>query len=164
MKVNIIAAMGRNSELGNKGNLPDWNLPTDLKRFKELTSGHVVVMGRKNFESLPEKFRPLPNRTNVVLTRDSSWSHEGVQVFHTIDEILDTYKNEHSLWIIGGAEVYKQFLEKADELHLTHVDGEFEADTFFPEFLNLDFKIDSELKTEKDEKNSHPTFYKIYKK
>ena len=164
MKVKIIAAIGKNRELGNKGGLPEWNLPTDLKRFKELTSGSVVVMGRKNFESLPEKFRPLPNRTNVVLTRDTSWSQEGVLVMHSVEEILEKYRNENSLWIIGGAEIYKQFLEVANELHITHVDGEFEADTIFPEFLHLNLKEEEVEQIKKDEKNSHPSVYKIYRK
>ena len=161
MRVKIIAAMGKNRELGNKRNLPEWKLSTDLKRFKNLTYGSTVVMGRKNFESLPEKFRPLPNRKNIVLTSDKNWKVEGVETANSISEVLKKYEGVDTLWIIGGGEIYKQFLHFADELHITHVDGDFEADTFMPEFLK-DFRATSAVKIKKDEKNSHDTIYTKY--
>ena len=154
--------MGKNRELGNKGDLPAWRLPADLKRFKELTDGSVVVMGRKNYESLPERFRPLPNRKNVVLTRDEIWAGPGVEIVHTVDEVLEKYGADENLWIIGGAEIYKLFLPYVNEMHLTEVDGQFEADTFFPEFSG--FEITKEEIFPADEKNSHNTIYRVYKK
>ncbi len=162
--IKIIAAVGKNNELGNKGSLPEWKLSTDLQRFKSLTEGCPVVMGRKSYESLPEKYRPLPNRKNIVLTRDKSWKADGVETFQDIEDILEKYKDEKTLWIIGGGEIYKNFIDLADELHITHVEGDFPADTFFPEIPARDFKKFSEEKIGSDEKNSHNSVYRIYQR
>ena len=153
----IIAAIGKNNELGSAGGLPSWKLKTDMERFKKLTEGQTVVMGRKTFESLPPKFRPLPNRENVVLTRDKNWQSEGVKVFDNLDDLTD-------FWLIGGGNIYQQFLHLADELHITHVDGEFPADTFFP-FIDEDLWVPKhEEEIPKDSENSHRSVYVVYKK
>ena len=171
MKIKLVAAIGRNNELGNKGGLPLWKLKSDIERFKTLTTGQVVVMGRKTFESFPEKFRPLPNRRNIVLTRDKSWQAEGAEVFSSFKEFLNTPSNSPSkevenkeIWIIGGGEIYGQFINKADELHITHIDGEFVADTLFPRIDENIWQVASEEKFKADEKNSHDTIYRVYKK
>ncbi len=173
MKIKIIAAIGKNNELGNSGGLPLWKLRSDFERFKNLTTGGVVVMGRKTFESLPEKFRPLPNRRNIILTRDENYKVEGAESFRSLEDLIKSPPNplfkkegEHpqDLWIIGGGEIYKQFIDKADELHITHVGGDFEADTFFPKIDEEMWEILSKEEILADEKNSHPTTYSIYAK
>ncbi|MGB2868117.1 MAG: dihydrofolate reductase [Bacteroidota bacterium] len=130
MKLAFIAALGRNRVIGRNGKLP-WHLPEDLKRFKRLTTGHTVLMGRKSFESLG---KPLPNRRNVVL---SSKPIPGVQTFSSIKAALKELQNDERVFVIGGGEIFKALLEKADEMFLTFVDGDFEGDTFFPPFEHL---------------------------
>ena len=163
MKIKIIAAIGKNNELGNNGSLPLWNLKTDMERFKTLTTGKIVVMGRKTFESFPERFRPLPNRRNIVLTRDRNWQAQGAENFESLEKFLEE-NNPDEIWIIGGGEIYKKFLNKANELYITHVDANFEADTFFPEIDENIWQKVSEEKFLTDEKNSHNTIYTIYER
>lgn len=161
--------MGKNNELGKNGGLPAWKLATDIQRFKELTTSGVVVMGRKTFESFA-KFnksgiaKPLPNRTNVVITRDPNWQRDGVLIFTSTKDVLENFKDEDTIWIIGGGEIYKQFLEIAYELHLTHVDIDTEADIFFPEFKREDYNIEKEEFISANTENSHSSTYKIYTK
>lgn len=164
MKIKVIAAMGENRELGYKNDLPGWNLPADLLRFKKLTKEKVVVMGQNTFFSLPEKWRPLPGRRNVVLTLDKNLQIPNVEITYSIPEILEKFKGEESIWIMGGASIYKQFVPMADELHITYVKGNFQADVYFPEFENLGFKKVSETHVPKDDKNSHDTVYTIFSK
>jgi dihydrofolate reductase len=162
----IIAAIGKNNELGSAGRLPSWKLKTDMERFKKLTEGQTVVMGRKTFESLPPKFRPLPNRENVVLTRDKDWKSEGVEVVSELDLTLlrGSGRQAEGVWIIGGGNIYQQFLHLADELHITHVDGEFPADTFFP-YIDEDLWVPKhEEEIPQDGENSHRSVYVVYKK
>jgi dihydrofolate reductase len=163
MRVKIIAAIGENNELGNKGGLPLWNLKTDMERFKILTTGGVVVMGRKTFESFPEKYRPLPNRRNIVLTRDKSRHAQGAESFESLEAFLETSPTEEA-WVIGGGEIYKQYINKASELHITHVKGRFPADTFFPIIDPKTWRKVREEVVEADGKNSHGSVYAIYAK
>ncbi|MEN9558693.1 MAG: Dihydrofolate reductase [Candidatus Parcubacteria bacterium] len=129
----LIAALSRNRCIGKAGKLP-WDLPEDLRRFRQLTKGHPVVMGRKTWESLPEMFRPLPGRTNIVLTRQEGYTlPDGVEQYAHIAEALAAHKTE-TVFVIGGGEVYTQALPFADTLELTHVDQEVvDGDAFFPE-------------------------------
>lgn len=125
----IIVARGKDGAIGKNGNLL-WNLPGDLKRFKELTLGHPVVMGRKTWDSLPKK--PLPGRRNIVITRNQAWHEEGAQKVSSIDEAMEKIGNEDA-FIIGGAEIYKAFLPLASRLLLTEVDDAVsDADAFLP--------------------------------
>lgn len=142
-QVNIIAAMGRNRELG-KGNDLLWRIPDDLKRFKALTNGHPIVMGRKTFESIGQ---PLPGRTNIVVTRNSDWQHEGVLAFHSLDEALGAARTSpggDEIFVIGGADIYAQSLPLASKLYLTLIEDTKDADAFFPEhkgqFPNVTFE------------------------
>jgi dihydrofolate reductase len=151
--ISIIAAIGKNNELGKKNALL-WNLPADMKRFRETTKGHTVVMGEKTFRSIG---KPLPNRRNIVLTQDKTLKIEGVETVYSteeLDELLNKnqQKNEE-IFIIGGGMIYKLFIEKADKLYITHVDASFpDADTFFPEIIPIvwneiihkEYKKDSE--------------------
>lgn len=140
--LNIIAAIGRGRELGLAGELL-WSLPDDLKRFKALTFGHPVIMGRKTWESLPERFRPLPGRTNVVVTRQSGYTATGATV---VDGLSDAFLaaadavGSDETFVIGGGELYAAALPYATRLYLTLVDEIAEADTYFPPYED-DFKI-----------------------
>jgi dihydrofolate reductase len=135
MPITLIAALANNRCIGKDGAVP-WRLPEDMKRFKDLTMGHVVVMGRKTWESLPEKFRPLPGRKNVVLTRQSDYAlPKDVERFGTLQDALAAHA-DHNIFIIGGAEIYAQALPLADRLELTLVHHEVEGDAFFPDYQN----------------------------
>lgn len=133
MSFTLIAAVAKNGCIGQNGKLP-WNIPEDMKHFRDLTMGHVVLMGRKTWESLPEKFRPLPGRTNVVLTRQTNFNvPSGVQVFSSLDEVRDAFADQE-VFVIGGAELYATTLPLAKKLYLTEVDAEPEGDAKFPVF------------------------------
>ena len=130
MKLILIAALARNRVIGRDGKLP-WHLPEDLKRFKQLTTGHTVVMGRKSFESIG---KPLPDRRNVVL---SSHPVPGIETYTSISDLLKALSAESTVFIIGGGEVFRQMLPLADALYLTLLDHDVEGDTFFPEYEHL---------------------------
>lgn len=156
----IIAAIAKNNALG-KDNQLIWHLPADLKRFKSITSGQTVVMGRKTFESLG---KALPNRKNVVITRNRNFKKEGVTVVNSLEEALAFSKEKENIYILGGAEIYSQALPIADLLDLTLIHGHFEADTFFPV---IDQNIWKEIKREdhkKDDKNAYDYSFVTYKK
>ena len=129
----IIAAVAENYALG-KDNQLIWHLPDDFKRFKSLTTGHFIVMGRKTFESFP---KPLPNRTHVVISRQKNYKPEGCIVVNSLKEAIESCPKNETIYIIGGGEIYKQSIEIADKIELTRVHHVFDADTFFPE---IDFK------------------------
>lgn len=131
MIISIISAIGKNNEIG-KDNKLLWNLPSDLKHFKETTLGHPVVMGQKTFQSIG---RPLPNRRNIVLTLDKNFKGDGIDIFHSIEELEKNLEdNKDEIFIIGGGTIYNLFIDKASKLYITHVDASFpDADTFFPE-------------------------------
>lgn len=136
--LSIIAAIGRNRELG-RGNDLLWKIPDDLKRFKKLTEGHPIIMGRKTYESLPR--RPLPGRTNIVITRDPKWTSEGALTAESLDEALGMAafaEGGEETFVIGGAQIYELALPHADRLYLTLIDAEAkDADVFFPEYASL---------------------------
>jgi dihydrofolate reductase len=149
MRINIIAAVAKNRAIGFENKLIYW-LPNDLKRFKALTTGHTIVMGRKTFESLPKG--ALPNRRNVVLTRTTK-ELPGCDVYPSLEEALKSCKPDEDIYIIGGARVYEQALPFADRLCLTEVDDTpKEADAFFPDYSN--WQIAQKEEHEKDEKHA----------
>ncbi|MBE7652125.1 dihydrofolate reductase [Tenacibaculum finnmarkense] len=150
--ITIIAAIAKNNALG-KGNDLIWHLPADLKRFKKVTSGHHILMGRNTFESIG---KPLPNRTSVIISRNKNYVKEGCLIADSIEKAIDLSKDETDIFIIGGAQIYKQALENnlVDKLDICLVHQEFEADVFFPKIdLNIweqtareDFKADEKNK------------------
>lgn len=159
IKLSAVAAVGANFELG-KGNDLLWHLPEDFKFFKKVTMGAPIVMGRKTFESIG---KPLPGRKNIVLTRDQSWQHEGVEVYASIEAFLDKADNSVEYYIIGGAEIYKQFLPLLSTLYLTHVDASFaDADAFFPEIEKKNWVDETLLNKDKDEKHKFSFVVKKY--
>jgi len=125
-----IVAMTSDRVIGKGNDLP-WHLPDDLKFFKKTTLNSPIVMGRKTFDSIG---KPLPKRRNIVMTRDTNWTREGVEVIHDVQDLLDITSNEEQVFIIGGAEVYRIYLERLDELIVTHVSKKYEGDTYFPKF------------------------------
>lgn len=158
--MNIIVAIADNYAIGKSGDLLCY-LPDDLKHFKALTTGATVVMGKKTFFSLPR--RPLPNRRNIVLTRDVSFTHEGVGVAHSIEELTSTLKPEEKVFIIGGGEVYRQFMPLAKELHITHIHHTWEdADTFFPEIDTSIWQRLNEEFHEADERHAYAFTFATY--
>ena len=135
VKLSIIAAIGDNKALG-KDNKLIFRISEDLKRFKEITSGHPIIMGRKTFESIG---RPLPNRTNIIVTRDKDFKVDGCEVAHSVEEAVEVAKKveDIEIFIIGGGQIYKQSITFADKLYLTIVEGEPEADTYFPDYAEF---------------------------
>ncbi|MET4696335.1 dihydrofolate reductase [Endozoicomonas lisbonensis] len=141
MKIAMIAAVAENNAIGINNKMP-WYLPGDLRYFKAVTMGKPIIMGRKTFDSLS---KPLPGRTNIVITRDADWHHEGVKVVHSLDEALALAEDialingNDEVMVIGGAQIYKQALDKADRLYLTKVYQSFEGDAFFPDINESDW-------------------------
>lgn len=133
MTLNLIFARARNGVIGKDNTLP-WHLPEDLAHFKQTTLGQPVVMGRKTWESLPPKFRPLPGRTNIVVTRQTDWQAEGAVVAHSIEEAVQQCSADAHVWVIGGAEVYAQAMPLAKCAVVTEIDADFEGDAFAPSF------------------------------
>lgn len=152
-KLSIIAAIGKNRELG-KNNQLLWNIPSDMKRFRELTMGHPVIMGRKTFESIG---RPLPNRTNIVVTKQQDFHPEGVRVCESLERAVEVANSIDSteIFIIGGAQIYGQAIDIADRLYLTIIDQSFDADAFFPDYSRFKIVIES---TNNMENNISVTF------
>lgn len=146
----MIVATDMANGLGKNNDLP-WHISEDLKRFKKITTGHTILMGRKTWESLPKK--PLPERDNVVLTRNENYKAEGATVIHSMDEIKNVVKANEEVYIIGGAEIYAMFLPYVSTVHLTLVKDRFECDTFFTEFDRFKFKTLNETNIRKDEKS-----------
>lgn len=129
--VTLVAAVANNGCIGKGGELP-WSIPEDMKRFKDLTTGSIVVMGRKTWESIPEKYQPLPNRHNVVVTRQADYKlPDGVDRFNSLDTALDAFVT-NNVMVIGGAEIYTQAMDRADTLQITEVHRDVDGDTFFP--------------------------------
>jgi dihydrofolate reductase len=133
LRVSLLAAVARGGVIGRDGTLP-WHLREDLARFRELTTGHAVVMGRRTWDSLPDRFRPLPGRRNVVVTRNPEWSADGAERAGSIEDALRLLAQERNVFVIGGGEIFERALPLADELLLTEIDLDVEGDAFFPEW------------------------------
>ncbi|RRQ47451.1 dihydrofolate reductase [Maribacter algicola] len=157
----MIAAAGEDDSLGKDNDLL-WHLPDDFKRFKRLTSGHKIIMGRKTFESFP---KPLPNRVHIIITRDRNYqvNCDDCLVVHSLEEAIDLIVDEEA-YIIGGGEIYKQGKKYADSIELTRVHGRFNADTFFPSIDQENWELVAEEYHPTDEKHSYDFTYLTYKR
>jgi dihydrofolate reductase len=155
--VKIIVATSKNKVIGDSNSLI-WHLPADLKRFKELTTGNPIVMGRKTYESIG---RPLPNRRNIIITRDTKYEVDGCEIVNSLEEALMICNN--NCFIIGGGEIYRQSMEIADQIYLTLVHEDFEGDTTFPE-IGSEWKMVTSQDFEPDEKNKHKYSFIEYMK
>ena len=157
MKVSLIVAVAENGVIGKDNDLI-WHLPKDMRFFKETTMGHHVIMGRKNFESIPHKYSPLPDRTNIVITRQLEYKAEGCIVVDSVEAALEIAKNNGDIepFIIGGGQIYRIALEEnlVDKIYLTKVHHSFEGDTFFPE-LSSDWKETYKTEIKADEKHKY---------
>lgn len=160
--ITIIAAIGLLNELGKDNDLI-WHLPADLKRFKRVTTGNYIIMGRNTFESIG---RPLPNRTTVIITRNTKYKQKGCKVVHSIEEALEFSKEQSQVFIIGGAAIYKQCIEKqlVDKLDITRVHQEFDADVFFPEIDEKIWELTSREDFKADEKNKYDYSFISYQR
>ena len=154
--ISIIVAVSENNVIGHKGQIP-WHLPRDFKFFKDTTMGHPMVMGRKTFESIG---KPLPGRESIVLTRDQNTKYNGCTVIHSVDEILN--RNEE-IFIIGGSEVYNQFMPLADKIYLTRVHTIVDGDTLFPK-INEEWKLVDSESFPKDERNEFDLTFETYER
>jgi len=158
--ITIIAAIAKNNALG-KDNQLIWHIPADLKRFKKVTLGHHIIMGRKTFDSLG---KPLPNRTTIIITRNKSYSQKGCIVVHSLNDAIEAAKEDENPYILGGAEIYKQALTIADKLDITLVHHKFEADAFFPEIDSTIWKESSREDYSSDNKNNYNYSFVTYKR
>ncbi len=165
MVISIIVAVSENNVIGRNNNLP-WHLPADMKYFKDKTMGHFVVMGRKNFDSIPDKYRPLSGRTNVVVTRQNNFNAAGVQVVHSINEAIQLAKekNETECFIIGGGEIFSQSIELCDRIYLTRIHHRIEGDVFFPELNQKEWKETSRKEVKADEKNNYDFSFLVFER
>ena len=142
MRISVVAAVARGGVIGRDNAIP-WRIPEDARRFRALTMGHPVVMGRRTWDSLPDRFRPLPGRRNVVVTRNSAWRADGAERAGSLAEALRTLGGAPQVFVIGGAELYADTLPLADELLLTEIDAEVEGDAYFPSWDRTAFREES---------------------
>lgn len=156
----LIAALADNGIIGRDGELP-WHLPDDLRRFKRVTTGHAVVMGRRTFESVG---KPLPGRRNVVLTRDASWSAEGVEVAASLDEAMSLLQDAGEVFILGGESVYRAALPRAGRLVLTRVHAEIEGDTRFPDWDCEAWRLVEREEHPADERHAHAMTFEVWER
>tara|TARA_B100002051_G_scaffold12206_1_gene10230 strand:- start:696 stop:1190 length:495 start_codon:yes stop_codon:yes gene_type:complete len=157
-ELTIIAAVSINNVIGNNNKLI-WRLSNDLRRFRDLTTNHSVIMGRKTFESLPE---PLPNRDNIVITRDTNYSKPGIQVCSSIEDAISLTKKDIQPYIIGGGEIYSQTINIVDKIELTRVHQEFDGDAYFPEIPLDIFELINEENHNSDLENEFDYSYLTY--
>lgn len=158
--ITLIAAAAENNELGKDKDLV-WHLPDDFRRFKELTTGHHIIMGRRTFETFPKL---LPKRTHVVITRKEDYQPEGAIVVNSMEKALEVAKDDPQPFVIGGGEIYKLSLAKADKIELTRVHGSFDADTFFPKFDENEWKLTGSTFHPKDDKHDYAFTYLTYER
>ena len=163
MRLSIIVAASQNNVIGNDGGMP-WRLSNDLQRFKKLSLGKPIIMGRKTFDSIG---KPLPGRTNIVVTRDKEWQSPGAVNVQSLDRAIElageiaSSTGEEEIFVIGGGEIYRQALDSADRIYLTRVQADIEGDTDFPELQGEDWRPSHEEHVPADQKNSHPTTFVV---
>lgn len=158
--ITLIAAAAENNALGKDNDLL-WHLPNDFKRFKEITSGHHIIMGRKTFDSFP---KPLPNRTHIIITRQKEYLVENCIVVHSLEDAIAIAPQNEEVFIIGGAQIYEQSIPLADKIDLTRVHISLDADAFFPEFDTSEWNLVFSEKHFKDEKHQYDFTFETYLK
>jgi dihydrofolate reductase len=154
VRISLVAAVARGGVIGRDNSIP-WRIPEDVARFREITMGHPVVMGRRTWDSIPGRFRPLPGRRNIVVTRNGKWYGDGAERAGSLEEALDLAGDAPEVFVIGGAEIYAAALPFADELQLTEIDAEIEGDTRFPP---IDDAVFQEVEREPHGSKDGPTF------
>ena len=157
--ISIIAAIAENGVIGRDNTLP-WKLPADLQYFKKITMGHTIIMGRKNHEDIG---RPLPGRQNIILTRDSTYQAQGCTVVHSVDQAVACAEDEE-VFIIGGAEIYRLFLPRADRLYITHIHQAVDGNVTFPDYDSREWKLVSNEPHQPDENNPMSYSFCVYER
>ncbi len=165
MIISMIAAMGSNRVIGKDNDIP-WHLPDDFRFFKDTTRHHHVIMGRKNWESLPPKFQPLPDRPNFVITRQENYSAEGATIFKSLEDALTkaSEMGEKEAFIIGGGEIYRMGLTLAEKIYLTEINGAFQGQTTFPDFDKEQWQEISREHHGTDDRHAYSFDFVVYKK
>nr|AIA17894.1 Dihydrofolate reductase [uncultured bacterium] len=165
MIISLIAARSRNGVIGKNNDLP-WSLPDDSKYFMVTTRGHHAIMGRKNYDSLPDAYKPLPNRTNIVVTRQRAFSAPGCIVVHNIDDALNLARTrgESEAFVIGGAEIYTLALANANRLYLTEIEADVDGDTYFPSFDKAQWKQVSRKHHDADQRHAYAFDFVVYER
>jgi dihydrofolate reductase len=160
--ISIIVAMDKKRGIGLDNKLP-WRLPADLKRFRELTMGHHIIVGRKTFESIG---KPLPGRQIIIVTRDRKYRREGCLIVHSVEDAISLARSrgESEVFVCGGAEIYARALPLAEKIYFTLVDAEVAADTFFPEWNEQEWREQESIHSEADEKNEYPHVFRVLKR
>jgi dihydrofolate reductase len=171
MIISLIVAVAENGVIGKDNSLP-WHLPADMKYFRDTTMGHCVIMGRKNYESIPVKYRPLKGRTNIIITRQNEFSAPGCIVVNSLEDALEKAKNTPSVFgnknaevfIIGGADVFRQALPLANKIYYTKIHYPFEGNVHFPPLDEKKWKLVSKQDVFPDENNKYPFSFCVYEK
>jgi len=179
MIISLIVAVSENNVIGKNNALP-WHLPADMKHFRDITMGHCVIMGRKNYDSIPLKYRPLEGRTNIVVTRKKYFKAEGCMVVNSVEEALKEVRSQESgvfspnsqlltpnpdeVFIIGGADIYRQTINIADKIYYTKIHHSFEGDAFFPKIDSARWKKTMQTDFKPDEKNKFPFSFCVYER
>ena len=160
--ISLIAGIGKNYELGTKNALL-WDMPNDMKHFRDTTRGHTVIMGQKTYESMG---KPLPNRRNIVVTRNKDFQAQGGEISYSLEDTTESFKNSpEEVFVIGGGEIYKQSIDKADRLYITHMNATFpEADAFFPEIIPIVWNEVSHEEHKADDKHAFDYTFSTYEK
>ncbi|MEL7002119.1 MAG: dihydrofolate reductase [Bacteroidota bacterium] len=165
MKISMIAAVAANRVIGKDNDLI-WNLPDDMKFFMTKTSGHNIILGRKNYESLPKKYRPLPNRVNIIMTRNQDYEAEGAVIVGSLTDAIHTAEEngEKEVFIIGGGEIYKLGLDVADTMYITEINAEFDGDAYFPQYDQKIWKEVERIHHPKDERHDYDFDFVTYQR
>ncbi|MEM7109660.1 MAG: dihydrofolate reductase [Bacteroidota bacterium] len=165
MKISMIAAVAKNRVIGKDNDLV-WNLPDDMKFFMRTTSGNPVIMGRKNYESIPAKYRPLPKRKNIIITRQPNYAAEGAFVVHSLEAaiVLAQEDSPEETFIIGGGQIYEMGLDVADTLYITEIDGTFDGDTFFPHYDPSEWKEVKRIPHPTDDRHAYSFDFVTYER
>ncbi len=160
MNITVVVAMAANNMIGCANKLL-WHIKEDLQHFKKITTGGVVIMGRKTYESIG---KPLPNRRNIIISRNGEYTQEGCEVFTSIDSALATLREEKEIFIIGGGEIYRQMLPLCDKIELTVVERDYEGDTLFPEINENDWEVVHKERYDRGEKFEYPFSFETLKR
>jgi len=159
-KITLIVAAAENNAIGKDNQMP-WHLPNDFKYFKKTTLGHSVVMGRKTFDSIG---KPLPERRNIILTRDQDYTSPDVDVANSVDDVLTYCRDEREIFVIGGANVFKQFMPLAQKVYLTRVHTAIDGDAFFPELSENEWQLTRSEHHQKDEKHAFDYSFEVWER
>jgi dihydrofolate reductase (trimethoprim resistance protein) len=160
LKISLIAAMDENRVIGKDNDIP-WRIPKDWEYVKDVTQGHPIILGRKNLESIG---RALPNRRNIILTRDESYTFQGCEIAHSIDEVFELCQHEKEIFIFGGEQIYELFLPYVEKMYITKIHHAFEGDTFFPKIDYSEWNEVSVTKGITDEKNPYVYYFHVYER